>query len=113
MIREPSIERALNTIDGEEYASLVTHVQWNVYVINRNVIMPTNAHATSFLTPDWCSNFFDFLKSLFVDNVVAVVDGTVAGLLMYFDKRCETVMPEMTHITGANTNIKRTITPAK
>lgn len=75
--------------------------------------MPTNAQAISFLTPDCCSNFFDFLKSLFVDKAAVDVDVTVAGLLMYFDKRCETVMPEMTHITGANTNIKRTITPAK
>lgn len=76
-------------------------------------MIPTNAHATSFFTPDCCSNFFDFFASLLKDTVAADEGVDVVGLLMYFVSKCETVMPEMTHITGAKTNIKRTITPCK
>lgn len=73
--------------------------------------MPTNAHAISFLTPDCCSNFFDFFASLFDETAAVDDEADTVGLLMYFDNRCDTVIPEIIHMTGAKTNIKRTITP--
>lgn len=75
--------------------------------------MITNAIEISLFRADCCSYFFDFLVSLFEDAEAAVEVATLAGFLMYFVKRWDTVMPEITHITGANTNIKRTITPCE
>ena len=41
MILPPSPARADNTIDGLEYASEVTQVQWKAYVMRNAVMMNT------------------------------------------------------------------------
>ena len=46
MMRPPSLPRADKTIDGLEYASDVTHVQWNVYMIRKMVITRITPDAT-------------------------------------------------------------------
>jgi len=46
MIRPPSPPRADSTIDGLEYASDVTHVQWNEYVSRNTVNSVITAVAT-------------------------------------------------------------------
>lgn len=46
MIRPPSPARADKTMEGDEYASDVTQMQWNVYVVKRNATMQTTPNAT-------------------------------------------------------------------
>ena len=49
-------------MEGDEYASDVTHVQWNVYVIKKKVIRATIQRATSLFTGyegSACLPFFD------------------------------------------------------
>ena len=55
---DPSCCLAERTIDGDEYASEVTHVQWNVQVIRNTVIKPIITVATSFLIGYEGSTFF-------------------------------------------------------
>ena len=57
MIREPSGDLAERTMEGEEYASLVTQVEWNVYVIRKKERKSTTALET-------CSPFDDGKKKL-------------------------------------------------